>query len=69
MKFKEISKLFYKNYQMILQKLNFTRIKPNILKDIDPEFTITKTLIEVGQRENDINFVGVYVTSNDKVRK
>lgn len=41
------------------------RFKKNILKDVEPEFTITHTL--VGARDNDINYVGVYVTNNDAV--
>lgn len=38
------------------------------MKEVQQEFLLTKTIQEVeSDREMDVNFVGVYITSDDKV--
>jgi hypothetical protein len=47
---------------------NIHRIKRSFFKDIDDELTVTKTLLEIeSSRDNDMNYVGIYITADDKV--
>lgn len=40
------------------------------MNEVQQEFLVTKTIQEVeAEREADINFVGVYIMSDDKVRQ
>lgn len=44
------------------------RLKEEIMKEVQQEFLVTKTLQEIeSNRDLDVNFVGVYITSEDKV--
>lgn len=40
------------------------------MKAVDAEMVVSRTLLEIDStRDNDLNYVGVYITSDDKVRK
>jgi hypothetical protein len=46
----------------------YSRFKREILEEVQQEFLVTKTIQEVeASREMDVNFVGVYITADDKV--
>lgn len=46
------------------------RINREIMIEVDQEFIVTKTIQEVEtDRDADVNFVGVYITGDDKVSK
>lgn len=46
------------------------RLRKDLLKSVDAELVMSRTLLEIeSSRDNDFNYVGVYITSEDKVRK
>ncbi|KAG5680809.1 hypothetical protein PVAND_010294 [Polypedilum vanderplanki] len=46
----------------------FWRLKNNILNEVQQEFTVAKTILQIEtSRDDDVNFVGVYIRSDDKL--
>lgn len=59
-----------KSLNLFLVSLNVSRIHRDIKKEVEQEFLVTKTIQEVeAEREMDVNYVGVYITINDKVSR
>lgn len=65
--------IFFPTFPRVHNPLNLdvvfaSRFKRDVLEEVQQEFLVTKTIQEVeASREMGVNFVGVFIASEDKV--